>query len=228
MYRLHITNKNYSSWSLRPWVLMRALGIPFEEVLHPFTRGNAQDFREVSPSGKVPWLVDGDTVVWDSLAIAEYLAERHAGVWPGDAGARAWARCACAEMHSGYSALRNHHPMNIGVRIAVPSRPPQVEADIARIVELWRQGLERHGGLWLAGQAFTAVDAFFAPVAFRFRTYGVAVQGPPADYLARLLANPAVLEWEAAALNEEFREDAYETALTESGRVTADYRIPAR
>ena len=227
-YVLQITNKNYSSWSLRPWLLMRALRIPFDEVLHRFTPGAPDDFRGLSPSGKVPWLVDGETVVWDSLAIAEYLAERHAAVWPGNAGARAWARCAAAEMHSGFSALRNHHPMNVGVRIAVPSRRPQVEADIARILDLWRQGLEDFGGPWLAGQSFTAADAFFAPVAFRFRTYGVTAEGPPGDYLARLLTHPAVLEWEAAALNEDFREPVYEAALAESGRVTADYRVPAR
>lgn len=228
MYELHITNKNYSSWSLRPWVLMRALAIPFAEHLHRFTPGAPDDFRQVSPSGKVPWLVDGGTVVWESLAIAEYLAERHPGVWPADAEARAWARCASAEMHSGFAALRSRHGMNVGVRLAVTQRPPTVEADIARIVALWSEGLERFGGPWLAGKAFSAVDAFFAPVAYRFRTYDVSVGGTAGDFLARLLDHPAMREWEAAALAEDFREAGYDADLAKVGTLTADYRAPAK
>ena len=227
-YTLHITNKNYSSWSLRPWVLMRALGIAFDEVLHPFTRGSAADFREISPSGKVPWLVDGDTVVWDSLAIAEYLAERHAGVWPADAIARAWARSAAAEMHSGFTALRGQHGMNVGVRVSVAQRSPALLADVARIEHLWNEGLARFGGPYLAGPAFSAVDAFYAPVAYRFRTYGIAPQGAAANYLANLLAHPAMREWEAAALAEDFRDPPHEDELALIGRVTADLRVPAR
>ncbi len=227
-YVLHITNKNYSSWSLRPWVLMRALGIAFDEVLHPFTRGSAPDFREISPSGKVPWLVDGDTRVWDSLAIAEYLAERHAGIWPADAVARAWARSAAAEMHSGFTALRGQHGMNVGVRVDVAQRSPELLADVARIERLWNEGLARFGGPFLAGAAFCAVDAFYAPVAYRFRTYGIAPQGAAAAYLATLLAHPAMREWEAAALAEDFRDPPHEDELALIGRVTADLRIPAR
>ena len=131
MYELYIANKNYSSWSLRPWVLMRALGIPFDETLVPFLGGvgaNWDAFRAFSPTGKVPCLRDGDAVVWDSLAIAEYLAERHAGVWPADPRARAWARCAAAEMHSGFPGLRSVCTMNCGVRSA------------ARAAEDWRSG----------------------------------------------------------------------------------------
>lgn len=222
---LHIANKNYSSWSLRPWLLMRALDIPFEECLH---RLGMEDFRRFSPSGRVPCLVDRDTVVWDSLAIVEYLAERHVGVWPADAAARVWARCACAEMHSGFTALRNHHGMNVGVRVAVLSRPVAVSTDIARIEALWNEGLARFGGPWLAGAAFGAVDAFFAPVAWRFRTYGVAPQGAAADYLACLLAHPSMREWEAAALAEDYREADHEAELAQAGTVTADFRIPAR
>lgn len=227
-YCLHITNKNYSSWSLRPWVLMRALGIPFTEQLHRFTPGAADDFRNVSPSGRVPWLVDGDTVVWDSLAIAEYLAERHPGVWPAETVARAWARCAAAEMHSGFATLRSLHGMNVGVRVAVTQRPPALLADIARIERLWNEGLARFGGPFLAGSAFTAADAFYAPVAYRFRTYGVAPQGAGAGYLDTLLALPAMREWEAAALAEDFRESRYDTDLAQIGTVTADLRTPVR
>ena len=227
-YVLHITNKNYSSWSLRPWVLMRALGIAFDEVLHRFMPGAADDFRNLSPSGKVPWLVDGDTVVWDTLAIAEYLAERHPGVWPADAATRAWARSAAAEMHSGFTALRGQHGMNVGVRVAVAQRSTELLADIARIERLWNEGLARFGGPFLAGPAFSAVDAFYAPVAYRFRTYAIAPQGAAAAYLATLLAHPAMREWESAALAEDFRDPPHEDELAQIGRVTADLRVPAR
>jgi glutathione S-transferase len=225
MYTLHIANKNYSSWSLRPWVLLRALEILFAERLHRF---GAEDFMAFSPSGKVPCLVDGDIVVWDSLAIAEYLAERHPGVWPADAQARIWARCAAAEMHSGFTALRGQHGMNVGVRVAVSQRPPELLADIARIERLWNEGLARFGGPFLAGPAFTAVDAFFAPVVYRFRSYGVAPDGAAANYLATMLAHPAMREWEAAALAEDFRDPPHEEELAQIGRVTSDLRTPAR
>jgi glutathione S-transferase len=228
MYTLHITNKNYSSWSLRPWLLMRACGIEFGEVLHRFTPGSPSDFRGISPSGRVPWLEDGDTVVWDSLAIAEYLAERHPGVWPTDAVARAWARSAAAEMHSGFATLRNLHGMNVGVRVAVAQRAPALLADIARIERLWNEGLARFGGPFLAGAAFSAVDAFFAPVVYRFRTYDVAPQGAAAGYLGMMLAHPAMREWETAALAEDFRDPPHEAELAQIGRVTADLRAPAR
>jgi glutathione S-transferase len=224
-YILHIANKNYSSWSLRPWVLLRALDIAFTERLH---RLDSEAFQAFSPSGRVPCLEDGNTVVWDSLAIVEYLAERHANVWPADPQARAWARCASAEMHSGFAALRNEHGMNVGVRVDVRERSAALEADIARIIELWQQGLQRYGGPWLAGADFGAVDAFFTPVAYRFRTYGVVPAGAAGDYLARLLAHPALLEWEAAALAEDFRETEHEAELAVAGRVTADFRAAAR
>jgi glutathione S-transferase len=224
-YILHIANKNYSSWSLRPWVLLRALDIAFTERLH---RLDSEAFQAFSPSGRVPCLEDGNTVVWDSLAIVEYLAERHANVWPADPQARAWARCASAEMHSSFAALRNEHGMNVGVRVDVRERSAALEADIARIVELWEEGLQRCGGPWLAGADFGAVDAFFTPVAYRFRTYGVVPAGAAGDYLARLLAHPALLEWEAAALAEDFRETEHEAELAVAGRVTADFRAAAR
>ena len=224
-YLLHIANKNYSSWSLRPWVLMRALGIPFREQLH---RLGTEDFTRFSPSGRVPCLSDGDTSVWDSLAIVEYLAEHHAGVWPSDAGARAWARSAAAEMHSSFAVLRNQHGMNVGVRVVVPQRSAALQADIDRILELWHDGLGRFRGPWLAGAEFSAVDSFYAPVAFRFRSYGVALAGPAAGYLQRLLAHPAMQDWEAAALAEDFRETEHEGELASAGRVVADFRVLPR
>jgi glutathione S-transferase len=226
MYALHITNKNYSSWSLRPWVLMRACDIAFNEVLHPYTPGNAVDFRDISPTGKVPWLVDGDTIAWDSLAITEYLAEHHAGIWPTDALARAWARCAAAEMHSGFASLRSQHGMNVGVRVAVRQRSPAVLADIARIEDLWNEGLHASAGPFWPARKFTAVDAFFAPVVYRFRTYGVDLNGAAAGYMPTMLDHPALCEWEAAALAEDFREAAYDADLTKTGTVTADLRVP--
>ena len=221
MYVLHIANKNYSSWSLRPWMLMRALDIPFTERLHRF---GAETFTGFSPSGKVPCLVDGATVVWDSLAIIEYLAELHSGVWPADDKARAWARCAAAEMHSGFANLRNQHGMNVGVRVTVASRSVELLADIARIELVWNEGLRRFGGPFLTGSEFTAVDAFFAPVAYRCRSYGVAVKGAAAGYLETMLAHPAMKEWEAAALAEDFREAGHEAELAAAGTVTADLR----
>jgi glutathione S-transferase len=228
MYTLYIANKNYSSWSLRPWVLMRERAIPFEERLTPFAAGapgtNWQAFREFSPSGLVPCLVDGDMVVWESLAIVEYLAERHDGVWPADSAARAWARSAAAEMHAGFAALRDRCTMNVGVRVRLAELPPALAQDIARIGELWNQGLARFGGPFLAGNAFTAVDAFFAPVAFRVQTYGVALDGPAALYAQRLLALPSLRDWEAAALQEPWREPGHEDEARRAGAWIEDRR----
>lgn len=227
MYLLHIANKNYSSWSLRPWVLMKASGISFKEELHRFDHKVAIEFRKFSPAGKVPCLIDGDTVVWDSLAITEYLAERHAGIWASDPTARAWSRCAAAEMHSGFGVLRNQHGMNVGVRVAVASRSPELLADIDRINALWNEGIARFGGPFLAGKDFTAVDAFYAPVAYRFQTYGIAPKGAAATYMHHLLNHPSMREWEAAALAEDFRDLPHDADLLLAGNVTADFRAPA-
>ncbi|MDP1699262.1 MAG: glutathione S-transferase [Xanthomonadaceae bacterium] len=225
MLTLHIGNKNYSSWSLRPWLLMRAHGIAFEEVLHRFGRDNLNDgFRAFSPNAKVPCLVDDGLAVWDSLAIAEYLAERHRGVWPNAAEARAFARCAAAEMHSGFTTLRGQFGMNVGVRVQVKQHSPALQADIDRVLALWNAGLARFGGPYLAGDMFTAVDAFYAPVAFRFQSFGVAVAGAAADYLQRLLAHPAMRDWEAQALAEEFRDPEHDAELAMIGTITADLR----
>src|SRR5262245_26820791 len=138
MYQLFIANKNYSSWSLRPWVLMRELGIPFEEQLVPF---GTRAFREFSPTSRVPCLLDGDNTIWESIAIVEYLAEKTPRVWPGDPIARAWARSAAAEMHAGFQALRNICTMNCGIRVRIDPWPADVRQDVARIDELWSQGL---------------------------------------------------------------------------------------
>jgi glutathione S-transferase len=231
MYTLHIANKNYSSWSLRPWVLMRMLGIAFEERLTPFEPGsNRERFRRFSPNGKVPCLVDQGLAVWDSLGIAEYLAERHAGVWPADPAARAWARCAAAEMHSGFVALREHCSMSCGVRVQLHALPPaQADAlrlELDRLRELWTDGLDRHGGPYLAGAAFTAVDAFFAPVAFRIQTYGLVVDGAAGAYAARLLALAPMVQWYEAALREPWRDASHDAEIGRAGTCLADLRAP--
>ena len=140
----------------------------------PFSSGsNWQQFRRFSPTGRVPCLRDQDLYIWDSLAITEYLAERHAGVWPQDSKARAWARCAAAEMHSGFHTLRDRCPMNCALRVELNELTAALKADIGRVDELWTDGLTRHGGPFLAGGDFSAVDAFFAPVASRVQTYGL-------------------------------------------------------
>jgi len=230
MYQLYIANKNYSSWSLRPWLLLSALGIPFDEHLVPFVEGHAANweaFRAFSPNGKVPCLHDSATVVWDSLAIAEYLAERHPDVWPSDPSARAWARCAAAEMHSGFSALRQHCGMNCGVRVRLrQDLPAALAADIARIDELWSEGLRRFGGPFLAGPGFTAVDAFFAPVAFRVQTYGIKLGDAAGDYVQRLLELPAMRRWYADALQERWLDAGHEAEVLHSGELLHDLRVP--
>lgn len=222
MFQLFIANKNYSSWSLRPWVLMQQLQIPFEEKLVPF--GGPDDFHSFSPTGKVPCLIDDQTTVWDSLAITEYLAERYPRVWPADAAARAWARCAAAEMHSGFTELRNSCTMNCGVRVQLKAFSAGLKSDIARLDALWNEGLSRFGGPFLAGSAFTAVDAFFAPVAFRVQTYGLALSPAARHYVDRMLALAPMQDWYAAALAEPWRDAEHEAELAQVGTVLQDLR----
>jgi len=192
MLELFIANKNYSSWSLRPWLLMRELNIPFTEQLVHFDDESQPDaFRSFSPSGKVPCLIDETTVVWDSLAIVEYLAEKTPQVFPSDTTARAWSRSVMAEMHSGFFALRHSCTMNCGLRIRLDTYTPELQKNIVRLDELWGEGLNRFGGNYLAGNSFTAVDAFFAPVAFRIQTYGLTLSPEALAYGQRLLVLPA-------------------------------------
>jgi glutathione S-transferase len=212
--QLYIGNKNYSSWSMRPWVLMTQAGIPFDEVMIPFdTMEDGSPFRvaiaKINPAGRVPVLVDDGLVIWDTLAIAEYLAEKYpaAQLWPADAKARARARSVCAEMHAGFGALRNHFGMNIEASLAdigakVLREQPQVRADVERIVQMWTELLEHHGGPLLFGR-FSIADAFFAPVVNRFVTYAVPLPAPITAYMDRVLALPAVAAWRTAALAEQ-------------------------
>jgi glutathione S-transferase len=204
--RLIIGNKNYSSWSLRPWIAMKAAGIPFEETLIAF---DTDDFKqrvgEVSGTGKVPALIDGDIQVWESLAILEYLAERFpdAGLWPRDVAARAHARAVANEMHAGFTALRGHLPMNLSRPVIKRALTPDVEANVRRIEALWTHCRDRFGagGPFLFG-GFGAADAMYAPVVARFRTYGVGVGETPKAYMDAVTALPAWKEWQAAALKE--------------------------
>jgi len=194
--QLVIGNKNYSSWSLRPWIAMKVLGIAFDEVRIPlYQPGSKERILGYSPAGKVPILRDGDTVVWDSLAILEYLAERHPHLWPADRAQRAKARSISAEMHSGFAKLREHMSMNTRKRYPGKGRTPEVLADIARIDAIWSEAK----GPFLFGN-FTAADAMYAPVVLRFRTYGVEVRKK--SYFDAMLALPAMQEWIEAAERE--------------------------
>ncbi|MEO7568806.1 MAG: glutathione S-transferase family protein [Croceibacterium sp.] len=227
-YTLITANRNYSSWSLRPWLLMKALGIPFEERFEPFTQpDNYADFRQFSPTGQVPLLIAKETGcerrLWDSLGITMYLAERHDAIWPADAEARAFAQAVVAEMHGGFGALRNDCTMNVGVRVTPKPMSAALTRNVERVREIFEEGLERFGGPWLAGAEFTAVDAFYAPVAYRVRTYGIDV-GKGQAWVERIIAHPSMQEWERQALAEPWREASHEAELAAAGAITADYR----
>ena len=218
MLKLYIGNKNYSSWSMRPWVLLKQAGLPFEEVKVRFDSFDPkssfkQELRSVTPAGRVPVLVDDGFAVWDTLAIAEYVAEKfpQAALWPGDMKARARARSVCAEMHSGFAALRGHCPMNVEASLPLVGPlavrdQPAVRADLERLVAMWTALLEEHRGPMLFG-GFSIADAFFAPVCMRIRTYGLPVPGPITAYIERVSALPGVKAWIDDALAEhDFRE----------------------
>jgi glutathione S-transferase len=227
MQTLYIANKNYSSWSLRPWVLMQELGIPFEERLVPFVSADqVSPFFGFSPTGKVPCLVQANTTVWDSLAITEYLGEHHSGVWPKASDARHWARSASAEMHSGFGTLRRICTMNCGVRVQLPAITNELRIDLERIDQLWVEGLRQFGGPFLAGQAFTAVDAFFCPVAFRIQTYGLVLSPTAMNYAKTLLELPAMKRWYGEALEEIWRDEAHEIDMRQTGTLLQDLRRP--
>lgn len=219
MLTLYIGNKNYSSWSMRPWVLLTQAGVAFEETLLRFDNFKddstyeqspfKESLRAVTPVGKVPVLVDGDLAIWDTLAIAEYVAEQfpEKHLWPADRAARARARSICAEMHSGFTALRGACPMNIEARLAdagalIWRDNAGVRNDLQRLVAMWTALLEAHGGPMLFGE-FTVADAYFAPVCTRLRTYGLPVTGTVEAYVNRVYALPGVKAWVEDALAEQ-------------------------
>ncbi len=212
---IYLGNKNYSSWSLRAWLALKQTGAPFREVIIPLD-GPAKAtaaIAEHSPSGKVPALRHGSLVVWDSLAIVEYLAEAFpaARLWPADAAARAMARSVCAEMHSGFASLRSQMPMNVRRAPFACARTPEVDADVARIQAIWRDCRARYGarGPFLFGE-LGAADAMFAPVATRFRTYGVPMDEVATGYVEAVYALPAMVEWLAAAAREPWANETYD------------------
>src|SRR2546426_4289753 len=194
---LVIGNRNYSSWSLRPWIAMRVLKLDFQEVRIPlYGPGAKQEILRYSPSGNVPCLVDGASRVWDSLAILEYLAEKHP-LWPDDPVERAVARSVCAEMHAGFPNLRNHMSMNVRKRYPGKGRTPEVLSEIERVKAIWGEAK----GPFLFG-AFSAADAMYAPVVLRFRTYDVELSGVARGYYDAMLALPAMQQWTEAAERE--------------------------
>jgi glutathione S-transferase len=202
---LIIGNKNYSSWSMRPWVAMTAAGIPFQEVRVLLDRDDTADrIAEYSGGGRVPVLLAGPMTIWDSLAICEYLAEQFpdAHMWPQDVAARAMARSICAEMHSGFTGLRTAMSMNIKANFPGRGRTPESQADIGRISEIWEECLSRFGHHQFLFGDFSIADAFYAPVVTRFRTYGVSLAPALNAYCERVLAHPAVARWISEALAE--------------------------
>lgn len=212
---LVIGNKNYSSWSMRPWIALRAAGIPFEEVVIPLYTGDDSKRRilEFTPSGKVPTLIDGDVTVWDSLSIIEYAAERFpdAPFWPQDRAARALARSVSAEMHSGFMALRNECGMNLHRPVRAKTLSDDALANVARVQEIWSDCRIRFGkgGPYLFG-AFSAADAMYAPVVTRFHTYAIDVSAVSRDYMMAMQAHPAVRAWTDAGLAESWVIDRFE------------------
>jgi glutathione S-transferase len=224
--KLYIANKNYSSWSLRPWALLQARGIEFEEVLVPFATGSQPSaFKAFSPTSKVPCLEDKGLLIWDSLAICEYVAEQYPDCWPTDVAARAWARSAAAEMHSGFQTLRSLCPMNCGIRVALEKIDEGLRADVARIDELWREGFAKFGGPYLAGKQYGIVDAFFAPVIFRVQSYGLQLSQPAQSYVERMLSLPSMQRWYSEALVETWRKPEYEQAASAHGKIVSDFRV---
>ena len=203
---LVIGNKNYSSWSLRPWIAMKVAGIPFEEIQIPlYEPGSRERMLEYSPAGKVPILIDGDEHVWESLAILEHLAERfpEARLWPSDRRARSHARAIASEMHGGFQPLRQNCTMNLWLPVKARPQPPEVLANVARIEQMWADCRARfgQGGPFLFG-AFGAADAMYAPVVARLNTYGLPVSAKTRAYMDAVMALPAWREWYDAAMQE--------------------------
>jgi glutathione S-transferase len=222
---LAIANKLYSSWSMRPWLVMRAFGIAFEETVIPLRQPDtAERIRAFSPTGKVPVLTDGEVKVWESLAIIQYLADTHPGkgIWPSGRAAHAHALAIASEMHAGFQALRQACPMNLGKRFKTPPLSDDVKANVARIEDIWRETRARFGagGPYLFGD-FTAADAMYAPIATRLATYAIPVAADTRAYIDAIYAHPAFVAWRDAALAEPWTIAAYE----DGHEMTEDLRV---
>ncbi|OQR82093.1 hypothetical protein THRCLA_11139 [Thraustotheca clavata] len=234
-YQLVVANKNYSTWPLRAWVALKEAGIPFEELIAPKDDLSPVSLREeylkISPIKKFPLLLvhtpkqDKPLMVWDSLAIIEYLAESYKNIWPTHPEARAFARSASAEMHSGFMGLRTTCNSCVGLRIKLHNIDEECKKDFRRLNELVTEGLERFHGPFMAGATFTAVDAMYCPVAFRVQTYNLKFENEAVnEYFARLLNLSSMKEWEAAALKEPWRMLDYEQTIVQYGTVVEDLR----
>ena len=222
---LHIGNKNYSSWSLRVWFLMRELAIPFNEVLHPFDviSGNEVEFKTFAPNARVPCLHDQGQVVWDSLAIFEYLAESWP-VWPNQSAARIYSRSVCAEIHSGFEAIRSQCPMNCALEIRVDDVPVEVERDLRRLDDMMVEGLTTFGGPFIGGGSFSGIDAFLAPMLLRISGYHLPLSRAARDYQTLLLARPGLTQWVKEAREEPWREPIEDEASLARGELVNDFR----
>jgi glutathione S-transferase len=213
MLKIVVGNKKYSSWSLRPWLVLKHAGEPFEEIVVPLDMPDtAANIRKYSPSGRVPALIDGDITVWDSLAIAEYLHEKFPAkrLWPKDAAQRARARSLAAEMHSGFTNLRNDCSMKIVQQYPYKPLRPETQAEVDRIVAIWEESLKRSGGPFLFGKELCIADAFYAPVVSRVRTYSIPVSGAAKGYCETIWAWPALQVWVADAQRETLRAKLHE------------------
>ena len=210
---LVIGPKNYSSWSLRPWILLKHLGVEFEELMMPlYTPAFANEIRRYNPTGRVPVLLDGKVHVWETLAIAEYLAEKTGRGWPADRAARARARTISTEMQSGFQTLRATCPFNVRAHGKRVIQGPELRSDIERIDTIWRETREQfgQGGPWLFGE-YSIADAMYSSVMLRFRTYGIDLSGPSSAYRNTVLADPPLLEWMRAAHTETLRVEAIDS-----------------
>ena len=213
MLKIVVGNKKYSSWSLRPWLVLKHAGVPFEEIVVPLDMPDtAQNIRKYSPSGRVPALLDGNVTVWDSLAIAEYLNEKFPdkALWPKDPAQRARARSVAAEMHSGFANLRTDCSMKIVQQFPPKALRPETQADVDRIVSLWEDCLKQSGGPYLFGKQPCIAAAFYAPVVSRFRTYSIPVSGAARTYCDTIWAWPALQAWVADAQRETLRAKLHE------------------
>jgi glutathione S-transferase len=213
MLKIVLGNKKYSSWSLRPWLVLKQTGAPFEEVVVPLDMPDtAENIRRYSPSGRVPALIDGALTVWDSLAICEYLQEKfpQQPLWPKDAAERAHARSISSEMHSGFTNLRNDCAVKFLEQLPPGELRPETKAEIERIQSIWTECLRKYGGPFLFGQRFCIADAMYAPVVSRFRTYSIPVAGPVKAYCDAIWSLPALQEWLQAARAEKLRAKFHE------------------